>query len=523
MEVRTPTRRHATLKYHIKNWSSITDNRIVLDWVLGYSIPFKTLPFQPSLNRVSCPKKDLVYIEDLVAKLEASGAIEQCSYTEGQFLSPIFLVDKPSGDKRLILNLKRLNEFVSAPPFRLEDHRTVRQLVWQGAYGTVVDISDAYYAVNVRREHRKYLRFMVGNDIFQFKCLPFGLSSAPYTFVKLMKPILAHLRSQGVTLANYLDDFVILGHSSDVCETHANKLIELLTSLGFIINVDKCCLKASTSFTFLGFLFDSERMLITLPPEKAKRTKHLIDFFINNRSCSIRDFAKLIGNLVSLCPASPYGWIHIKRAEKEKSRMLHTHDMNYDAEMYISDYVLPDLNWWSSHVNNLADTLRRDSFSLSFDSDSSLTGWGAVSGDEVISGWWSEEEQLLHINILELKAIFVGLQHFASNLSHCNVIVRADNSTAIACVNRQGTVRSESLLTISRQLWEWCESRNIFIRATYIPSKENFRADEASRRSPEGAEWSLHPTHFLSIIKYFGVPSIDLFASAASAKCPVYV
>ena len=45
-------------------------------------------------------------------------------------------------------------------------------------------------------------------------------------------------------------------------------------------------------------------------------------------------------------------------------------------------------------------------------SDASWSGWGAHLLDRFLSGVWSEEEQLLHIILLEMKAMFLALQLF---------------------------------------------------------------------------------------------------------------
>ncbi|CAD6209052.1 GSCOCG00003700001-RA-CDS, partial [Cotesia congregata] len=53
------------------------------------------------------------------------GAIRECCYTDGQYVSSIFLIRKSSGKMRLILNLKKLNNFIDTKHFKLEDIRTV--------------------------------------------------------------------------------------------------------------------------------------------------------------------------------------------------------------------------------------------------------------------------------------------------------------------------------------------------------------------------------------------------------------
>ena len=57
--------------------------------------------------------------------------------------------------------------------------------------------------------------------MFEFACLPFGLSSAPRIFTKLMKPVVAQLRKQGIRLIIDLDDILIMSKTLDLANQHA--------------------------------------------------------------------------------------------------------------------------------------------------------------------------------------------------------------------------------------------------------------------------------------------------------------
>ena len=72
---------------------------------------------------------------------------------------------------------------------------------------------------------------------WQFQALPFGLSSAPYVFTKLMKPMVSTLRKLGICLFLYLNDMLIMAASKDETRGHLATVIQLLLSLGFIINL----------------------------------------------------------------------------------------------------------------------------------------------------------------------------------------------------------------------------------------------------------------------------------------------
>ena len=70
----------------------------------------------------------------------------------------------------------------------------------QGLWGTSVDLDNAYYHVPMAPEFQKYLAFVLGDRIFVFQVLPFGLSLASRAFTSVLKPVKAHLRLKGVSL-----------------------------------------------------------------------------------------------------------------------------------------------------------------------------------------------------------------------------------------------------------------------------------------------------------------------------------
>ena len=65
---------------------------------------------------------------------------------------------------------------------------TVTKLVEKDCFMASIDLKDAYYSVPIAREDRKYLRFKWQGSLYQFTCLPNGLSCASRKFTKLLKP-----------------------------------------------------------------------------------------------------------------------------------------------------------------------------------------------------------------------------------------------------------------------------------------------------------------------------------------------
>lgn len=462
-------------------------------------------------------------MDQCISELLSKKAIRPCQAVPGQFVSDIFLVPKPDGSSRFILNLKHLNSFVVKEHFKLEDSRSVSKLLEKGMFMASLDLKDAYYTIPIHRTHRKFLRFRYNGCLYEFLCLPFGLSSAPYVFTKILKPVASYLRRRGFLSIIYLDDILLLGQSKERCLENVHATLSLLESLGFVINREKSHLVPSCVRTYLGFIFDSDRMSMRLPPEKIENIKLRVQDLLRRSSVKIRDFASLVGYLVSCCPAVNGGWSHTKSCERAKICALRRCEQGYEGSMTLSEEVRSELSWWLNIELLAENPIRSMTFVREIFSDASLTGWGASCGDSRASGFWKESELKHHINYLEISAAFLALKCFASDLRDSQILLRIDNTTAIAHINKGGGTRSASLNRVTRDLWEWCLARGLWVYASYIPSQENSIADFESRRLSGCSDIEISKPVFSSIISKFGLPSIDLFASRDNAKCPRFV
>lgn len=162
--------------------------------------------------------KNYIYIKE-INKLLDKGAISRCRYSKNQCLSSYFLIKKPNGQFRIILNLKKLNRFIKTHHFKLEDYREVLKLISKDCFMAKIDLKDAYFLLPIHKKFKKYLRFQFQNQLYEFNCLPFGLNVAPFIFTKLLRPVVKHLRHQGCRLVIYLDDILILGRNTEECQT----------------------------------------------------------------------------------------------------------------------------------------------------------------------------------------------------------------------------------------------------------------------------------------------------------------
>ena len=94
-----------------------------------------------------------------------------------------------------------------------------------------IDLKDAYYSVPIAREDRKFLPFIWQGSLFQFTCLPNGLSCAPRKFTKLLKLVLSDLHLRGHISSAYIDDMYLQGRSYCDCVNNVINSVKQFDSL----------------------------------------------------------------------------------------------------------------------------------------------------------------------------------------------------------------------------------------------------------------------------------------------------
>ena len=150
--------------------------------------------------------------------------------------------------------------------------------------------------------------------------------------------------------------------------------------------------------------------------------------------------------------------------------------------MPLSREVWEDLSWWMVQDHVLKGVrLGTPAPDLHLYSDTSWSWWGAHLLDHVVSGMWSDQK-LLHINLLEMEAMFLALQSFQEVITSRRVTAMCNNSTVVAYVNKQGGTASHSLCLLASHLLRWIESLDIHLDAKYLPGQSSVLADLLSRR-----------------------------------------
>lgn len=515
------------IKERINEWMNITTDRKILSMVQGTRIEIEDgIELEGSRNDKKIPfsKAETEAINSEINDLLQKGVIEETCHEHGEFISNIFTREKKDGSFRVILNLKRLNQHISYQKFKMETLQSALTLVSPGCYMGSIDLISAYYSVPIAKDHQKYLKFEWDGKLFKFKCYPNGLAQAPRNFTKITRPIYAYLHGLGHITSCYLDDSLLIGNNKEDCENAVKDTIDIFDRLGFVVHPHKSVLVPSQKIIYLGFELDSVDMTISLSEQKTEKVKTACTTFLQRNTHTIREAAKIIGLLISCIPAYPTGQLHYRTLEREKVKAIKRERGNWEGPMAFSCKAKEEIKWWKLNATTTFSPISRPPADLVITSDASLRGWGAACQGETTGGAWAAGEGKKHINELELLAAFLAIKSFCKEKRKVHVKIFLDNTTAMHCINKMGSSKSISLDQLSRELWQWCLRKELWLSAGRIAGKDNVEADRESRIINIDAEWMLNKDLLQCALAFLQFePNIDLFASRLNYQFPNYV
>ena len=173
-----------------------------------------------------CAIKHRAFVSQAIEELLANKCIQE--HDKPPFcVNPLTVAE---GKKlRLVIDLRHVNQYLVKPKFKYEDLRSLSQVLQTNSWFFTWDLKSGYHHVDITAEHQQYLSFswVFPNGIhryFTFTVLPFGLSTACFCFMKILRPLVKRWRSIGHLSFVYLDDG--LGSESDKLSTSAASIMQ---------------------------------------------------------------------------------------------------------------------------------------------------------------------------------------------------------------------------------------------------------------------------------------------------------
>ena len=234
----------ARLHQFWEKWEALGSSpKVVTTLREDYTLAFR---FRPNLTRSPTvisnyvnPQRQSHRLEALVGtyQLVNKNAVEPVTNQNSLgFYKRLFLVPKPNNRWRPILDLSTLNTFLNTESFKMETPKTIRTSLQTGEWVTSIDFKDAYFHISIHNQSRKYMRFHIQGQSYQFKALPFGLSTPPMEFTVVAKEVKLVALQRGIRIHQYLDDWLVRATSHQTCLQHTQTLVALCSELGWLVN-----------------------------------------------------------------------------------------------------------------------------------------------------------------------------------------------------------------------------------------------------------------------------------------------
>ena len=295
------------LQANISFWQSIGTSKFILDTLsFDYKIPFSQEPTSVFLNNNRSALGDSDFVESVIQELLRVGSIVSCTCPP-DVVNPLSVSVQSSGKKRLILDLRHVNFFVKKSKIKFEDAQCMLNLIIgespSNLWAYSFDIKSGYHHVEIYSTHQRFLGFSwVFNGVrkyFKLVVLAFGLSTGPYIFTKVMRPLVKHWRTQALRIVVYLDDGLGVCVTKDTCLRQSLLVHSDLISSGFVPNKDKCMWIPSQLLRWLGFHWDFARGLLSIPEDKISVLLSSIREVSSSRVVTARMLAQVTGRIIS--------------------------------------------------------------------------------------------------------------------------------------------------------------------------------------------------------------------------------
>jgi hypothetical protein len=209
-------------------------------------------------------------------------------------INPMGVADS-AGKDRLICNMKYVNLFLEALPFKYERLRDLLAFTKRGSYLATWDWKSGYFHVPIHPEFCKYFCFRIGGVTFYFKVLCFGFTQACFVFTKVMQEPVFELWKRGIPNSSYIDDALTAARTFHRCARQSALSAIFMEALGAYLGLPKCKLTLEQILKWLGFLINTCEESFEVGESKIEKIKAVLIEMVRKPNTSPRALARVAG------------------------------------------------------------------------------------------------------------------------------------------------------------------------------------------------------------------------------------
>ena len=512
------------LRGALQFWRELGASPLVLQWIeVGYDIPLQRVP-EPwhQRNGPGVQEFDFFLDEHIPALLQA-GAL-RVAESKPWGVSPLNVVPKSQvGKYRLILDLRHLNEHLrDVGSFKMETLARIRDLFQKGDWMCSMDLTSGYHHLAIKEEHRKYLGCEYKGVYYEWCVLPFGLSTAPAAFSKLMAQLANYWRRRGIRLSFYLDDWLLLHQDPAKAADLMQRVLADMHRAGISVNFEKSVLVPTRRLKHLGFIVDTEKGSFSLPVERRQKILEGLRTVLEAEGGAVRarELASLAGRLQS-CSLALGCAVRLFTREMYAAVELRS---SWRGMAPVSAGVREEARLWSRVLDEWdgqsiwGERLVQPRVLWVDASDSAVGGWS--EGVDVFCFWerfsvWQSQQSSAYRELLGIRMLLELLVEEGLRGEQVLIWTDSDNAQVIIA---HGSPKPH-LNKLAKDIFLLCGRHSIFLQVKWVPREQNVKADVMSKQLTTGC-WGLLPHWFQRLEELWGPHDVDRMAASWNTKLP---
>jgi len=205
---------------------------------------------------IDAPRKIPIALREKVEKelnrMEALGVVEKVE-KPSQLVSSMVVVEKANDQIRICLDPRNLNQAIHREHYQLPTAEEISSKLTGAKYFSVLDASQGFWQIPLDEESSEYTAFNTPFGRYKFLRLPFGISSAPEIFHRIIAEMLEGIEGA----CNYIDDVLVWGSTREEHDNRLRKVLDRVSEQGLKLKREKCK-EAMTELKYIGGILTSE-------------------------------------------------------------------------------------------------------------------------------------------------------------------------------------------------------------------------------------------------------------------------